>query len=79
LFERLKNVAMPEIPFDALNQFQRRLAEFTLLITFADFYRQALGGLHEYGEPHRKVKPIEYMFGFRAQIELQIPHILAAV
>jgi hypothetical protein len=31
---------MPEIPFDALNQFQRRLAEFTLLITFADFYRR---------------------------------------
>src|SRR5262245_10668505 len=79
LFEGLKDIPMPEIPFAALDQFQYCLSEIMFLLTFADFYRQAFGGLIQHCEPHRKMKPIEQMFGFRAQIKLQVAYVLAAV
>src|SRR5262249_17647378 len=70
---------MPEIPFAALDQFQHYLSELMFLLTLTDFCRQTFGGLIQHCEPHRKMKPIEQMFGFRAQIKLQVAYVLAAV
>src|SRR5499433_1706236 len=50
LFEGLKDIAMPEIPFAALDQFQHLLLELMFLLTFTDFYRQAFGGLIQHRE-----------------------------
>src|SRR5262249_20072731 len=79
LFEGLKDIAMPEIPFAVLDQFQHCLSELMFLLTFTNFYRQAFGGLIQHCESHRKMKPIEQMFGFRAQIQLQVAYVLPAV
>src|SRR5215510_8416282 len=55
LFECLKDIAMPEIPFAALDQFQHYLSELMFLLTLTDFCRQTFGGLIQHCEPHRKM------------------------
>src|SRR5262249_25715904 len=45
LFESLKDIAMPEIPFAALNQFQHLLLEFMFLLTFTNFCWQTFRSL----------------------------------
>lgn len=52
---------------------------WVLSIRTVEFHWQAFGDLIKYGQTHRDMEPIQQMFDFWVEIELQVAHGVAAI
>src|SRR5260221_8011987 len=65
--QRLVNISMPEIPFEAFEFFFDFCAQIRLVICI-----DALGHLTHHRQPHRDVEPVQKMLGLLVQVHLEI-------
>ncbi len=72
--QRLVNISMPEIPFEAFEFFFDFGAQIRLVICI-----DALGHLTHHRQPHRDVEPVQKMLGLRVQVHLEIADRIAAI
>src|SRR6267378_7619070 len=76
--ESLKDIAMPKKPLRALELTQDFVSKRQRCLV-ANLVGQSLGTLGHRGESHREMKPIEQVFCFGTEIELNVPHRVASV
>ncbi len=72
--ERAKDVLVPQQPFEAL-EISRQRVERQRWRGRPQFFPQ----LVQHGQAHRDVEPVQEMLGLRAEIQLQVTYVLAAV
>ncbi|OAI09948.1 hypothetical protein A1359_17905 [Methylomonas lenta] len=75
----LRRFAVPEIPLDAVEHFQCGFSQFVLSIFIVEFHWQAFGDLIKYDQTHRDMEPIQQVFDFWVEIELQAAQGVAAI
>jgi hypothetical protein len=75
----LVDIPVSQIPFQAFQVSHNRITQRIVLLLIPGLVRQALGRLLEHGQPHRHMESIEQMLGVWVEIELELPHGVAAV
>jgi hypothetical protein len=53
LIQRLKDIAVPQVPLDPLQILEHARAQLVLVFAFADSLRQSFGNLIQYCQSHR--------------------------
>ena len=79
MLKGLVGIPMPQIPLDAVEPLQGGLSQFVLLFFIVERLRQAFGDLMEDRQAHRDMEPIQQVFGFWVEVELQVAHRLTAI
>jgi hypothetical protein len=71
---RTKDIAVPEVPFDPL-KLSVQLDQIVVWLSSDQFFEL----LPQHRDAHRYVEPVQQVLGQRAQVQLQVAHVVAAI